>query len=84
MQDGAVGAQVESLLERHIGSNTCPVCFELMAGKQHQPMLLFPCGHTFCAAHMHDHVCRVNYRAAQAEKLKEDNPKLAGQKLERL
>ena len=50
MQDGAVGAQVESLLERHIASNNCPVCFELMTGSEHAPMLLFPCGHTFCQA----------------------------------
>ena len=46
MQDGAVGAQVEALLERHIATNQCPICYELMSGKQHQPTLLFPCGHT--------------------------------------
>ena len=28
---------------------TCPICYELMAGKERQPTLLFPCGHTFCA-----------------------------------
>ena len=56
MQDGAVGAQVESLLERHIGTNTCPVCYELMAGKERQPTLLFPCGHTFCAACLKQHL----------------------------
>ena len=60
MQDGAVGAQVESLLERHIGSNTCPVCFELMAGKERQPMLLFPCGHTFCAACLRMHLEKLD------------------------
>jgi hypothetical protein len=56
MQDGAVGAQVKSLLERHIGTNTCPICYELMSGKAHQPMLLFPCGHTFCAECLHQHL----------------------------
>ena len=56
MQEGAVGAQVESLLERHIGTNTCPICFELMAGKANQPTLLFPCGHTFCAACLRQHL----------------------------
>ena len=56
MQDGAVGAQVEALLERHIGTNTCPICYELMAGKERQPTLLFPCGHTFCASCLRQHL----------------------------
>ena len=56
MQDGAVGAQVESLLEKHIGTNTCPICYELMASKAHQPMLLFPCGHTFCSSCLQHHL----------------------------
>ena len=59
MQDGAVGAQVESLLERHIASNNCPVCFELMAGKLHEPTLLFPCGHTFCATCLRTHLDKL-------------------------
>jgi hypothetical protein len=60
MQDGAVGAQVKSLLESHIGTHTCPICYELMAGKAHQPMLLFPCGHTFCATCLHQHLEKLN------------------------
>ena len=59
MQDGAVGARVESLLERHIASNNCPVCFELMAGKVHEPTLLFPCGHTFCATCLRTHLDKL-------------------------
>ena len=60
MQDGAVGAQVESLLEKHIGTNTCPICFELMTGKLRQPTLLFPCGHTFCADCLRQHLDKLN------------------------
>ena len=60
MQDGKVGEQVESLLERHISSNTCPICYELMAGKVHQPMLLFPCGHTFCAECLRQHLDKLS------------------------
>ena len=56
MQNGAVGAQVESLLERHIATHQCPICFELMSGKEHAPTLLFPCGHTFCAACLRQHL----------------------------
>ena len=28
----------------------CGICLELMSGKERRPTLLFPCGHTFCAA----------------------------------
>ena len=56
MQSGSVGAQVERFLERHIATNTCPICFELMSGKEQQPMLLFPCGHTFCAECLRKHM----------------------------
>ena len=50
MQDGAVGDRVETLLEKHLEAHTCGICLELMSGKERRPMLLFPCGHTFCAA----------------------------------
>ena len=60
MQEGAVGAQVESLLERHISTHACPICYELMAGKAHQPTLLFPCGHTFCATCLRQHLEALN------------------------
>ncbi|KAL1498656.1 hypothetical protein AB1Y20_013969 [Prymnesium parvum] len=50
LKEGDVGARVEELLDQHISAHTCPICFELMAGKSHRPVMLFPCGHTFCAA----------------------------------
>lgn len=54
------GAQVESLLEQHISSHTCPICYELMAGKENQPTLLFPCGHTFCASCLRTHLEKLD------------------------
>jgi len=53
LQDGAVGDRVERLLERHLEAHTCGICLELMSGKERRPTLLFPCGHTFCAACLH-------------------------------
>ena len=47
---------MEHFLERHIATNTCPICYELMAGKERQPTLLFPCGHTFCASCIAQHL----------------------------
>lgn len=43
--------------EAHLGktfanemeSNVCPICLELMIPPKNRPMLLFPCGHTFCS-----------------------------------
>ena len=83
MQDGAVGAQVESLLERHIGSNTCPVCFELMAGKERQPMLLFPCGHTFCAACLRMHLEKLDRKTCPycREKVSSQAPNISLQQV---
>ena len=42
------------------------------------------CGEAFCAEHMHCHDCPVDYRKMQQSKLREDNPKLEGHKLERM
>lgn len=41
--------KMEHKLSSEVASHTCPICYELMAGKEHAPVLLFPCGHTFCA-----------------------------------
>lgn len=53
--------QIEKVLTKEIESNTCPVnftinlillfnqiCYELMVPPTNSPILLFPCGHTFC------------------------------------
>ncbi|KAG1677365.1 hypothetical protein FOA52_010744 [Chlamydomonas sp. UWO 241] len=36
--------------------NTCPVCYELMVPPERAPQLLFPCGHTFCATCIREHI----------------------------
>lgn len=38
-----------SSLASELESHCCPICFELMMGPANAPMLLSPCGHTFCA-----------------------------------
>ena len=35
-------------LKSEIMSNTCPICLELLLPPTHSPIILFPCGHTFC------------------------------------
>ena len=38
----------QETLHDQVMSNTCPICFELFLPPDHQPFILFPCGHTFC------------------------------------
>jgi hypothetical protein len=40
--------RMELYLEAELGTHTCKICFELMVSPVHTPVLLFPCGHTFC------------------------------------
>lgn len=42
------------------------------------------CGHIFCAAHMHEHACAFDYKAPHEAKLRTNNPKTEGAKLERM
>eukprot|EP00658_Telonema_sp_P-2_P041459 TRINITY_DN29657_c0_g1_i1.p1 TRINITY_DN29657_c0_g1~~TRINITY_DN29657_c0_g1_i1.p1 ORF type:complete len:274 (-),score=43.88 TRINITY_DN29657_c0_g1_i1:365-1186(-) len=49
-EKAAIGTKVEEMLNEDLSANTCLVCYELMVPPDRAPMMLFPCGHTFCAA----------------------------------
>ena len=40
--------KMDDYLSAELHTHTCKICYELMAGALHTPLLLFPCGHTFC------------------------------------
>lgn len=40
--------RLEAFLSSELTSYMCQICFELMAPPDRPPVLLFPCGHTFC------------------------------------
>lgn len=40
--------RIDKSVADELETNACGICFELMLPKEHSPMLLFPCGHTFC------------------------------------
>lgn len=40
--------RLEKAVADELETNTCSICFEIMLPKVHSPILLFPCGHTFC------------------------------------
>lgn len=45
-----IDMKFEKTISKEIESNTCGICYELMVPPLNSPMLLFPCGHTFCKA----------------------------------
>lgn len=54
--------QIEGSLSQEIESHTCPICYELMVAPQNAPILLFPCGHTFCCVCINSHTQRHKKR----------------------
>ena len=51
-------ARCDSYLQTELQTHTCPVCYELMAPPHKAPMLLFPCGHSFCKQCIDSHTAR--------------------------
>ncbi|QDZ21622.1 RING-type domain-containing protein [Chloropicon primus] len=47
--------KLEGYLAKEIASHKCPICYELMIPPDNSPMLLFPCGHTFCKTCLRTH-----------------------------
>eukprot|EP00744_Colponema_vietnamica_P018786 GILI01026528.1.p1 GENE.GILI01026528.1~~GILI01026528.1.p1 ORF type:complete len:416 (+),score=60.60 GILI01026528.1:46-1293(+) len=44
-----VSKQMQQMLTSELQSHSCPICFEIMRPPEQAPILLFPCGHSFCA-----------------------------------
>ncbi|GMH33090.1 hypothetical protein BSKO_00924 [Bryopsis sp. KO-2023] len=43
-KEASIQDKLESFLVQEIQSQTCPICYELMASPERAPILLFPCG----------------------------------------
>jgi hypothetical protein len=41
--------RMDNYLQEELHTHICKVCSQLMKSPYHTPMLLFPCGHTFCS-----------------------------------
>lgn len=48
----AIESKMESYLRGELSSYVCKICYEVMAAPDRTPILLFPCGHTFCKSCM--------------------------------
>lgn len=44
----SVVERMDRYLEAELHTHICKICYELMLSPKNTPMLLFPCGHTFC------------------------------------
>lgn len=44
----AIEARMESYLRSELSNYVCKICYEVMQAPDRTPILLFPCGHTFC------------------------------------
>lgn len=47
---------MDEYLETELSSFNCQVCYEVMRPPDHLPILLFPCGHTFCEKCLKEHL----------------------------
>eukprot|EP01041_Mallomonas_annulata_P012129 gene12129-25453_t len=45
-----VADQMETYLQAELHTHMCKICSKLMTGPESTPIILFPCGHTFCKA----------------------------------
>jgi len=43
-----LNTHLEKYLSSELDTHTCPICYELMMPPSKTPVLLFPCGHSFC------------------------------------
>jgi hypothetical protein len=59
-------SRLDAFVSQELSSFQCPICFELMQPPDKAPMLLFPCGHTFCAICIESHTKQL--RRTQAVK----------------
>ena len=48
-----VADKMESYLNAELHTHTCKICEEVMRSPDKTPMILFPCGHTFCKLCIH-------------------------------
>jgi hypothetical protein len=52
---------IRRYLASELEQTTCPICYEVMQPPDHTPVLLFPCGHTFCNSCLDGHI-KANHR----------------------
>eukprot|EP01025_Chloroclados_australasicus_P019051 TRINITY_DN2022_c0_g2_i1.p2 TRINITY_DN2022_c0_g2~~TRINITY_DN2022_c0_g2_i1.p2 ORF type:complete len:312 (-),score=46.39 TRINITY_DN2022_c0_g2_i1:742-1677(-) len=55
MKNDTAGQKYERFLAAEIESHTCPICYELMVAPKNAPILLYPCGHSFCKVCVDSH-----------------------------
>jgi DNA-binding transcriptional MerR regulator len=67
-------SRIDDFVTSELSSFLCPICFEIMAPPSRLPMLLFPCGHTFCQSCLDQHFQKRNNGKDQENQGKEKIP----------
>jgi hypothetical protein len=44
----SISSQLDRYMSNELSTHSCSICYELMLPPKRAPVLLFPCGHTFC------------------------------------
>ena len=57
----------EYVVQTEAQTHTCKICFEIMTSPVRTPMILYPCGHTFCKDCMNKHVNRISTQSSTSE-----------------
>jgi hypothetical protein len=60
--------RIDEFISNELSSFLCPICYELMSPPNRLPILLFPCGHSFCRACLDQHTTNIsNSRGPQTK-----------------
>jgi DNA-binding transcriptional MerR regulator len=62
-------SRIDDFVTSELSSFLCPICFEIMAPPSRLPMLLFPCGHTFCQSCLDQHFQKRSTTGKEREKI---------------
>ncbi len=60
----SISGRIDDYLQSELSSHTCKICFEIMVSPEHTPILLFPCGHTFCTVCIEAHTAQPKPNSA--------------------
>ena len=61
-------SRIDDFVSSELTSFTCTICYELMRPPQHLPILLFPCGHTFCEQCINNHIAACTNKVKSTAK----------------
>lgn len=59
-------SRIDNFVQNELSSFSCPICFEIMSPPDRSPILLFPCGHSFCETCINSHLASLRKTSHRA------------------